>query len=171
MDAASLADYRRQVAQAYAAYRAAANPAQAVAAFRRGRDDLFATHPQSALDADQKARFRGLSYAPFDPAYRITAPLLPTPAAPELRIELGEDGQLRLQRVGRVQVSLPNGEGSLDVYWLPVGQHQGRRPGHARGPSGAGFQPGLQPLVRLQPALGLPAGPPGQPPGLRGARG
>ena len=39
------------------------------------RDELFAHHPQSALDAAQKATFRGLRYYNYDPAYRVTAAL------------------------------------------------------------------------------------------------
>jgi uncharacterized protein (DUF1684 family) len=39
-------------------------PKSRLAAYRHRRDHFFAEHPHSPLDADQRARFRGLTYFP-----------------------------------------------------------------------------------------------------------
>src|SRR3984893_3920123 len=41
--------------------------------FRAGRDELFATHPQSALDKEQRGPFHRLSYFPYKPAMSVIA--------------------------------------------------------------------------------------------------
>ena len=74
-----LAQWRRQTAELYAVVRGASG-AQAAAVcieFRRRRDEMFASHPQSPLDAQQKEAFRGLSYFLYNPALRFRVPVLP----------------------------------------------------------------------------------------------
>ncbi len=61
-----LLDYRHRVHDLYRMVRSQETP-HASAVFRRERDALFASHPQSALDAAQKAGFSGLRYYPYDP--------------------------------------------------------------------------------------------------------
>jgi uncharacterized protein len=56
-----LLDYRRRVTDLYRAVREAKGDPAACTAFRQARDDLFRSHPQSALDAEQKAVFKGLA--------------------------------------------------------------------------------------------------------------
>ena len=116
--ALELTDWRRRVAELYAQVRAAADPEQAHAHWRAGRDTLFRSHPQSPLGADDPLRVSGLPYAPYDPAMRFTLPLLPA-AGTGRRIELdtGLDGTTTLAPVGRVELPEPLG-GSLDVWWL-----------------------------------------------------
>src|SRR5579859_3604493 len=41
--------------------------------FRAGRDQLFAAHPQSALDEEQREQFKGLPYFPYNPAMCVAA--------------------------------------------------------------------------------------------------
>ena len=70
-----LDDWRRRVALLYLT-----GPTEGeagAAAFRRGRDELFRDHPQSALDDGQRARFTGLVWFPYDPAARVDAELRP----------------------------------------------------------------------------------------------
>ncbi len=51
-----LSDYRRRVSDLYASVRQLqADPRRAWELWRTGRDDLFASHPQSALTAAQEA--------------------------------------------------------------------------------------------------------------------
>ena len=86
-----LAHYRRQVGNLYRL--------GDLAAWRRGRDQLFKTHPQSAIE-DREA-FTGLDYFPPDPAYRVPARLLPPGSDEELVIDTGgEDGAIRYRRAG-----------------------------------------------------------------------
>jgi uncharacterized protein (DUF1684 family) len=85
--------------------------------WRMGRDTLFADHPQSALDRDDRVRFRGLRYFPYDPSFRVDAAVEP---APEWRGAIAHSaaGTTPFRRVGRVTVELPGGAASLPVYWL-----------------------------------------------------
>lgn len=113
-----LLDYRRQVAGFYAAVRAADDPAVAWVHWREQRDLLFRSHPQSALDADQKAVFGGLRYYDYDPAYRVLAEVEPVLQPHILDIELGDDGHFRCQCFGQVYFSLPTGDGVLSLFWI-----------------------------------------------------
>jgi uncharacterized protein len=112
-DALELADWRCAVAALYAEVRAAADPAAAHRRWRAGRDELFRTHPQSPLGPDDPLRASGLPYWPYDPALRFTVPVRPAPDA-RLDVETVDDGTIRLDRIGRVEVL----GASLDVWWL-----------------------------------------------------
>jgi uncharacterized protein (DUF1684 family) len=83
-----LADWRRRVAVMWADWRraSAGDAAAATEAFRRAKDELFREHPQSPLLPDRRPGFEGLSYWPYDPAYRMRVRLEPVPVvepAPE----------------------------------------------------------------------------------------
>jgi len=111
-DAVALADWRLRVAALYLA-----EPSEGeagAAAFRRGRDLLFRDHPQSALDAGQRARFAGLAWFPYDPAARVVAEPRPAETDEELTIDTGgEDGTVRYRRVARLATPY----GDLTLYW------------------------------------------------------
>lgn len=108
MDAMELADYRQRVATMYLA------PTD-LAAFRRQRDELFGTHPQSAIPADERAAFAGLRYFPENAAAHVTVPMRPAADESELEIDSGgEDGVLRYRRVG----TLDTPWGPLTLFWL-----------------------------------------------------
>ncbi|MFF2454142.1 DUF1684 domain-containing protein [Isoptericola sp. NPDC058082] len=112
--ALELADWRRSVAELYAAVRAAPDPASGHATWRAGRDGLFRDHPQSPLPADDPLRATGLPYWPYDPAVRFEVPLRPAPPA-RLELDTGADGTTTMERVGVLE--LP-GLGTLDAWWL-----------------------------------------------------
>ncbi|MGY1751953.1 DUF1684 domain-containing protein [Blastococcus sp. SYSU D01042] len=112
----SLLDWRRRTAALYAAARTAADPEQGWRTWRDGRDELFAGHPDSPLDAAARESFAGLPFAPYDPALRFEAALEPAPAA-RLEIATAGDGTVPLERIGAVE--LP-GTGRLDVWWIAV---------------------------------------------------
>jgi uncharacterized protein (DUF1684 family) len=107
-----LDDWRRRVALLYLT-----GPTEGeagVAAFRRGRDELFRDHPQSALDQGQRARFTGLAWFPYDPGARVTAELRPPEDDGELAVDTGgEDGTVRYRRVGRLVTPF----GDLTLFW------------------------------------------------------
>lgn len=112
-----LLDYRRRVLALYADVRwlAGTDPAAAHGRWRAERDDLFRSHPRSALSVEDRAAFRGLRYFPYDPRYRFTAPLVEEPGDPvEVRTSTGE--ALWLRPVGRIEIPL----GTLPVYWIDV---------------------------------------------------
>jgi len=110
----TLLDWRRRVAALYAAARAADDPESGWRTWRDGRDELFATHPDSPLDAAARARFEGLPFAPYDPSLRFDAVV--EPAAPlRLEVPTASDGVVPFERMGTVQLG---DVGRLDVWWL-----------------------------------------------------
>lgn len=113
-----LLDYRRRVGEAYADLRRTDDRQTGVHRFRAFRDGLFRTHSRSALDDRQKQEFRGLSYFPYDPSFRLLAEVRPADEPLTITLPLGEDGETRLERMGRVEVTLPTGTGPLDVFWV-----------------------------------------------------
>ncbi len=90
----------------------------AIARFRRGRDELFRSHPQSPIEPDKRASFQGLRYFPPDPAYRVKARLEPGDGS-ELAIDTGgEDGAVRYRRIGHLNFQLQNEPCRLTVLSL-----------------------------------------------------
>jgi len=114
-----LLDYRRAVAGLYAAVRdSMLDPAETCRRFREGRDRLFRTHPQSALPPERRSDFSGLHYFDYDRAYRFVLPV-DTAVEPLLvEADLGDDGLIRLQRIGRVHFTLAGQSLSLSLYWI-----------------------------------------------------
>jgi len=112
-----LTDWRRRVAELYAAVRAEADPEQGHALWREGRDDLFQSHPQSPLPQDDPLRESGLPYWPYDPGLRWELPLLAAIEPVRLRIPTGADGTTSLVLAGRVELPPPLAA-TVDVWWL-----------------------------------------------------
>jgi uncharacterized protein (DUF1684 family) len=110
----TLLGWRRQVAALYSAARTARDPEAGWRSWRDGRDELFAGHPDSPLDEAARAAFRGLPYAPYDPALRFEAELDPAAAA-QVEVATATDGTVRLDRIGTVTLG---DVGRLDAWWL-----------------------------------------------------
>lgn len=127
-DYLELADWRRRVAEIYAAWRhsSESDPKLAAAQWRAQRDALFRTHPQSPLPVDQRARFGGLAYFDYDPAYRMTAVLEPVSEATSPfalkspSIELPTSGQVpySFTRIGTLRLSGPLAGAELPAFWM-----------------------------------------------------
>ena len=117
-----LIDWKRRILTLYAAARSGGGDPAALAAFRRARDELFATHPQSPIPAAERARFNGLDHYPHRPDLRVEAPLEPDGDDPEAVFELvipSSTGEpMRFRRVGIVRPTLHGVRVSLAVYWL-----------------------------------------------------
>jgi len=118
-----LALWRRQTAELYAAVRGAAESEAAAACqdFRGRRDQMFAAHPQSPLDDQQKQAFQGLSYFPYNPGLRLRVPVLPIVDEEKPPLFELPEGPLRIRRFGRVVLAA----GTLDLdgailtlYWV-----------------------------------------------------
>src|SRR5712692_5472759 len=89
-----LLDYRRTVASIYARVRDPRVDGEVrCQQFRRERDNLFCSHPQSALSDEQKSAFTVLRYYPSYPAYRFELPVEPLPEATIVETELQQDGR------------------------------------------------------------------------------
>ena len=111
----TLLDWRRRVHALYAEVRATPDPARAHDRWRAGRDELFATHPDSPLLSEARGGFRGLPVAAYDPAWRFEVDVEPSGEPAHLEVPTGTDGTVVFDRVGRAE--LP-GVGGLDVWWL-----------------------------------------------------
>jgi uncharacterized protein (DUF1684 family) len=115
----ALLDYRRRVVEMYARARdGGAEPAAACRDFRRARDELFRTHPQSALAPDQRAAFGGLKYFAYDPSLRFTLDIDTTVDRSVIEVHLRDDGLLRLHRFGRVHFVVAGRRLSLSLFWI-----------------------------------------------------
>src|SRR5215218_8869006 len=91
VDELELLDWKRRVAALYAAVRAEPDEARGVAAWRAGRDELFASHAQTPLPAGDRPGFSGLPYFPFDAAARVAADVVPAePRRFEVEASAGE---------------------------------------------------------------------------------
>ncbi len=118
-DYLELADYRRSVAEMYARVRQAEGmPQRRWEQFRRERDGLFATHPQSALSLDQKETFQGLKYFDYDPAYCFVLPVDFDVAPDAWEVELPDEGLLRLQRFGKIAFQVQGQPVALTLFWV-----------------------------------------------------
>jgi uncharacterized protein (DUF1684 family) len=109
-----LLDWRRRVHALYAGVRSASDPVAAHQAWRAGRDDLFATHPQSPLPQDREG-FTGLLVADYDAALRFEVTLDPGVEPKRLEVPTATDGVVPFDRIGVLHLS---GLGDLDVWWL-----------------------------------------------------
>jgi uncharacterized protein len=116
-------DYRSRVRDLYRQVREGhesgkADPVEVHRAFRESRDELFRTHPQSALDELQKTQFRALDYFEYDPELRFLSPLETNVEPDVLEFQLSDDGLVRAQRFARVRFKLDGQEHALSLFWL-----------------------------------------------------
>lgn len=101
-----LADWRERVARLYLS-------GAGLDGFRAGRDELFATHPQSPIAAECRRSFSGLRYYPPEPGAVVEAPL--EPAGGGLSIDTGgPDGAVGYRRVAVARTPY----GPLTLFWI-----------------------------------------------------
>src|SRR5215472_5164980 len=115
-DELELAGWRRTVSELYAVVRAEGDPRRAHELWRRGRDELFRSHPQSPLPPGDPLRTTGLPYWPYDPGLRFEVPLLAADEAVP-RSAPTSDGTIAMNRIGCVRLPAPLSV-VLDVWWL-----------------------------------------------------
>lgn len=108
-----LVDWRRRVGDLFRI-----TGPDALTEFRRGRDELFRTHPQSPIEPEERDSFHGLRYFEPDASYRVPARLEPGDGS-ELVIDTdGEDGAVRYRRAGKLVFNLAGVECGLTVLSL-----------------------------------------------------
>lgn len=113
----SLHDWRRQVADLYAAIRSMPGR-EGWEHWRSTRDRLFREHVQSPLPPERRTRFRGIDCFPYDPALRFDVGLRSVAGREAIDISLGEDEAVRL-----VPFALTDGLAAqlgkeLTLYWI-----------------------------------------------------
>jgi uncharacterized protein len=114
-NATALLDWRRQVAALYATVRSQDDARAAHWLWQQQRNALLGSHPQSPVPPEQRAAFRGVPVAPYDPSLRFTVPVDTNVAPARIEVQTGTDGVVPFERAGVVH--LP-GVGDLDVWWL-----------------------------------------------------
>ena len=115
--ALELADWRRQVNEAYAAVRRHPDPARAWVEWREVRDALIRRHPMSPLDPAEQAGFVAAPFYPYRPEWRFAVEL-DAPGGDALTLELGADGRARLTPVARTRGLLEATGGELTLFRL-----------------------------------------------------
>lgn len=110
-----LLDYRRRVNEMYDAVRSLRerDPRAAHRLWRDRRDELFRSHPQSALPESERAAFRGLPYHEYDPAFAFTAKVRSV-TRESYDVDTSTGGVIRFVRFGAVDLPI----GTLEVMWL-----------------------------------------------------
>lgn len=110
-----LLDYRRRVSELYAEVRSLRDrdPRAAYRRWRDVRDELFRSHPQSALPPEKRTTFRGLPYHDYDPAFAFTGTVRPLPRE-RYDVDTSTGGVIPFVRFGAVDLPI----GTLEVLWL-----------------------------------------------------
>ena len=115
MIALDVADWRRHVFALYTRVRSTTDVTTAHELWRRGRDELFATHPSTPLLPEDRPGFTGLPVEPYDPAWRFEVEITPAAEPQHMEVETGTDGTVPFDLLGVVDVP---GVGPLDVWRL-----------------------------------------------------
>lgn len=113
----SLLDWRRQVRDLYAEVRRLSfeDPRGAHQVWCERRNHLYKHHAQSPVPKADREAFPGLTFYPYDSAWRVEVEILPAePQRLTVQSSTGED--IVLDRVGVVEVP----GGTLDVHWIDV---------------------------------------------------
>lgn len=121
-----LYDYRRRVAALYAERDRGAmegeNAISVLERFKAGKDEVFAKHPQSALNKEQREKFAGLSYFPYNIEMRVVASMRPATEVEGAKVIQAADGPhtLTLRPAAFVEFVIGGSEQRLTVYWIDV---------------------------------------------------
>ena len=119
-----LYDYRCRVAAMYRerteAYLAGEDAEGVLRHFREARDQLFADHPQSALDEEQRQNFQGLRYFPYNPAMRFLVEVDTAVEPVRQQAVMNADESMTMTTVGRVHFAVEGEPATLSIYWLEV---------------------------------------------------
>ena len=123
-DYLNLYDYRQRVGNLYRARNSSVMASEddefTWQRFRQGREELFATHPQSALDAEQRRTFTGLRYFPYNPAMRFPVDVVPNEEDTRQTITMNASETMTMVTVGQVHFSVDGEPATLSLYWLDI---------------------------------------------------
>lgn len=123
-DYLDLYDYRCRIAAMYRerteAYLVGDNADTVLQHFREARNDLFATHPQSALDEEQRRDFRGLSYFPYNPMLVFLVDIDTHVEPTSQNITMNADESMTMTTVGRIHFVVDSQPVALTLYWLDI---------------------------------------------------
>ncbi len=115
--ALDLLDWKRRVFALYQEVRESHDPEKAWLLWRRTRDRLFSSHPQSPLPEDRRGGFAGLSYFDYGARARVWGELRPA-SSETYEIGTSGDGSYSFTRLGLVHFEMEGQEAHLELYWL-----------------------------------------------------
>jgi uncharacterized protein (DUF1684 family) len=123
-DYLDLYDYRCRVADMYRMRRQATlageDTATVLQRFREARNKLFVKHSQSALDVEQKRKFQGLRYFPYNPAMCVEADIDTGVEPVQLSVVMNAEETMTMTTVGRLHFTLEDVRVALSLYWLNI---------------------------------------------------
>jgi len=123
-DYLDLYDYRTRVAELYCTRKQAMldgeDAASVLQRFHESRDELFAKHAQSALDQEQKQKFEGLCYFPYNPAMCVEADIERDVEPQLLNVAMNAEETMTMTTVGRLHFMLEGVKATLSLYWLNI---------------------------------------------------
>ena len=118
-----LYDYRLRVKAMYErrdrALEGGDDPREVIEAFRWERDELFRSHPQSPLDAEQRLAFAPIEYFPYN-ANAVVRASLGAVTEGDARHFSNEEETFRLIPAARLAFSISGIPGELTVFWIQV---------------------------------------------------
>ncbi len=119
-----LYDYRTRVAEMYRLRRQASiadeDAATILQHFRDSRDKLFANHPQSALDQEQKQHFHGLRYFPYNPSMCVETEIETNVEPQLLSVAMNAGESMTMTTIARLLFKLEGVAATLSLYWLNI---------------------------------------------------
>jgi len=114
-----LLDWKRRVFGMYAGARAVSGSEAAWTRWREGRDELFASHPQSPLPPEDRSSFAGLPYFDYDPGARVLADVAPAePEHYDIATSGEDEGTYGFTRFAHATFDLDGQPCQLELYWL-----------------------------------------------------
>ncbi len=123
-DYLDLYDYRTRVAEMYRKRRHSTlvgqDPALILQHFRESRNELFAKHSQSALDQEQKQKFQGLHYFPYNPAMCVEADIEKDVEPILLNVAMNAEETMTMTTVAHLHFTLEGVKVVLSLYWLNI---------------------------------------------------
>ncbi len=123
-DYLDLYDYRCQIAELYherdQAFQSGTDRGIILQHFRARRDQLFAQHPQSALDEGQRQHFQGLAYFPYQPALCLLAEIDTTIPAQRQTVVMSATEEMTMLTIGRLHFTVGGQQVALSLYWLEI---------------------------------------------------
>jgi len=123
-DYLDLYDYRCRVADMYRMRRQATlageDAATVLQRFREARNELFVKHSQSALDVEQKRKFQGLRYFPYNPAMCVEADIDTDGEPVQLSVVMNAEETMTMTTVGQLHFTLEGVRVALSLYWLNI---------------------------------------------------
>lgn len=110
-------DWRQRVAALYQTVRSGRDAAASWRIWCETRAGLFRDHPQSPIEATERAGYNGPSVFGYDPALRLTVALEAAPAE-RLTVPTGADGVTAMHAFARTVGLQPALGGELTLYWI-----------------------------------------------------